>query len=396
MTTATLDALGLDNLTEVGSWKAEDASTQAIYAGEGVNLSARRRRREHNPAYQQNLLEVAGLYAKVLHGSRRAALDFSEAMSTSDFSILFADILDRQLLARYASMPVQWDRIARRGTVRDFRTVKRFTMDGGEATLDEVPQLGEYKAAKLTDGKYEYSVKKYGRRIPLSWETLINDDLDAFRDIPDRLAGAARRSVEKFATDLYTSAAGPDTTFYAAANNNIVTANPALSIAGLQTAFTVLAAQLDTDGNPIFVEGVVLVVPPALEVTARNILNAIHIDVNEAGGTANQTVRAENWMRNRVSLLVNPWLPVINTSNENSWYLFAAPTAGRPAMEVGFLTGHETPELFQKSPNATRVGGGLTAPEDGDFDTDAVEWKLRVVFGGVLMDPKSSCASTVA
>jgi hypothetical protein len=62
-------------------------------------------------------------------------------------------------------------------------------------------------------------------------------------------------------------------------------------------------------------------------------------------------------------------------------------------MEIGFLTGHETPELFQKSPNAMRVGGGAVSPEDGDYDTDATEWKIRHVFGGTLMDPKSGVAS---
>jgi hypothetical protein len=62
-------------------------------------------------------------------------------------------------------------------------------------------------------------------------------------------------------------------------------------------------------------------------------------------------------------------------------------------MEVGFLIGHETPELFQKTPNAVRVGGGPVDPTDGDFETDSVEWKLRHVYGGTLMDPKSGVAS---
>jgi hypothetical protein len=99
-------------------------------------------------------------------------------------------------------------------------------------------------------------------------------------------------------------------------------------------------------------------------------------------------------MANKVKLVINPWLPLISTTNGNtSWYLFADPNVGRPAIEVGFLIGHETPELFMKSPNATRVGGGLIDPTEGDFDTDAVEWKERHVFGGTLMDPKSGVAS---
>jgi hypothetical protein len=399
----------LDVLPEIAGYAGgtDDASTHRIYSAEGASVSARlrRARRTGNPEYRRRLTEAAHLYGRVIKGDARAALDFQEAMTTSDFSFLFGDIIDRQILARYQAMPVQWDRIARRGRVRDFRTVKRFTLDGGEAILSEVKQQGEYPAAKLQDGNYTYSVKKYGRRVPLTWEDLINDDLDAFRDLPDRLGRAAQRSEEKFATGLYAGSSGPNGTFFATGNKNIINptvlgsgsiTNPALSISALQLAYQVLGQQVDTDGAPIYVDAVTLVVPPALEVVANNIINATEILAAAGGGdgTGNDMVRAINWMRNRITVMVNPWLPIISTTNGNtSWYLFGNPDAGRPAMEVGFLIGHENPELFQKTPNAIRVGGGMATPEDGDFDTDSVEWKLRHVFGGTLMDPKSAVGS---
>jgi hypothetical protein len=83
--------------------------------------------------------------------------------------------------------------------VPDFRTVKRYQVDGAEGKLLEVPELTEYPDASLDDTlTASYAVKKYGRRIDLSWETLINDDLGAFRDLPERLAKAARRSEDRF------------------------------------------------------------------------------------------------------------------------------------------------------------------------------------------------------
>lgn len=390
----------VDALPEVSAYTAGQASTTAIYAGEGTSLSARnsRRRTGQSPIYQRAFVEALQLYTNVIHGSKRAALDFQEAMTTSDFQLLFGDIIDRQMLASYQQMPVEWSMLARRGRVRDFRTVNRFTMDGSEAILDEVREQSEYPASPLTDGRYQYAVHKYGRRVPLSWETLINDDLDAFADIPRRLGNAARRSEERFATALYTTATGPNGTFFSAANANVLT--DSLSITGLQNAFTLFGEQVDTDGAPIYVEAATLVVPPALEVPARNILNAIEIVGAAGSGAGNQTgqgadqLRALNWMRNRVRLVVNPWLPIIDTtSGSTAWYLFADPDAGRPAMEIGFLIGHESPELFQKHPDATRVGGGAVDPTDGDFGTDSVEWKVRHVFGGTLMDPKSGVAS---
>jgi hypothetical protein len=391
----------LDALPEVASYTSGQATPESIYAGEGTSLSARSRsrRRGPTPQYQRAFVEALTLYRDVIRGNKRAALDFQEAMTTSDFQFLFGDIIDRQMLANYQQMPVNWTMLARRGRVRDFRTVNRFTLDGSEAILDEVGEQSEYPAAALADGRYQYRVRKFGRRVPLSWETLINDDLDGFADIPRRLGNASRRSEERFVTSLYASATGPVSPYFSAGNANLT--DEELSVPGLQEAFRLFGEQLDADGAPIFVEGATLVVPPALEVPARNIINATEITSAVGSGPGNQTgagvdqLRVTNWMRNRVTLVVNPWLPIVDTTTgSTAWYLFANPDAGRPAMEVGFLIGHETPELFQKHPNATRVGGGAVDPTDGDFGTDSVEWKVRHVFGGTLMDPKSAVAST--
>lgn len=397
MTTALRDELAFSQL---GSWDAREASPDRLFGGERGIRPARLGRQRNNPHYQSDLAEAVDLLDKVYSGDRYAALTFQEAMSTSDFSFLFADILDRQILARYQQMPVQWDRVAKRGRVRDFRTVKRFTLDGGEATLSSVAQLAEYPAAALTDNGYSYSVKKYGRRIGLSWESIINDDLDAFTDIPDRLSNAARRTEERFVTALYATSSGPNSAFFTSGNKNLVSANPTLSITALQSAFTLLASQLDADGAPIYIDGVTLVVPPALTVPAQNIMNATEIITAVGSGGASSDagrqdrLRTVNWMAQRVQLITNPWLPLIDTTHgTTSWYLFADPSVGRPAMEIGFLTGHETPDLFAKAPNATRIGGGPVAPEDGSFEVDGVDWKIRHVLGGTLMDPKMAVAS---
>ncbi len=403
MTTATVDAGNALGLVETYSGGTEGAATTNIYSGEGARVG-----RRQDPTYHRNLAEALHLYDRVLKGNRYAALQFQESMSRSDFQYIFGDVLDRQLLAAYETMPVRWDTVARRGRVRDFRTVKRFTLDGGRGILSEVKELAPYTSRAVVDGAYSYAVKKYGAEIPISWETVVNDDLDALGELPDTLGLAARRTEERFATGLYAGATGPNTTFYSTGNANVinstvvgstVTANPPLSIGALQLAMQVLAQQKDSDGGPIYAESVILEVPPALEVVANNIVNATEILAATGGGAGagNDQLTAQNWMRNRVQVKVNPWLPVISTTNGNtSWYLHAAPRAGRPAMEVGFLIGHETPELWMKSPNATRVGGGMVSPQEGDFENDGIRYRVRHVLGGTLMDPRSSVGSSGA
>lgn len=381
--------------------RAEDASTDRLYAGEGRAVRSMRRDTDE---YKRSLAEAARLLSNAMsRGSHQDVYRLKEAMTTSDFPYLFGDIIDRQLLANYQETPATYRNYCRIAQVADFRTVKRFAINGSEAVLAQVEQQGEYPESKLSDLLYSYSVQKYGRSIPFAWEAMVNDDLDALKDIPARFGKAARRSEEKFATQLFVDANGPHASFYTGGNKNQVivangakSANPALSIVALQDAYTVLKNMKDTEGEPIVIEAVELVVPPALEVTANNILNSTEIWLNAANTTLDQSVHTVNWMRDRVHLNVNSYIPIVASSanGSTSWFLFANPSSQRPALEMGFLRGHPEPEVFMKEPNAVRVGGGgVVNPLDGDFDTDSLRYKVRHVFGGTREDYRMTVAS---
>lgn len=379
-------------LSLIENVKQEKASLHELFGDAGLRV----RNANSSQKYYEKFARAAELISDVYSGKLGGHV-LKEAMTISDFPLLFGDVLDRQMLANYLETPQTYRNFTKVGRVRDFRTVKRFTTSGAEGVLSVVNEQAEYPEVGLGEAKYQYAVKKYGRRIPFSWETMINDDLDALKDVPARFGRAARRTEQKFVTNLYCGVSGPDTTFYNASNfSNVVTSNPVLSIAALQTAMTILAAQTDSDGEPIFIDAVELVVPPALEITALNILNAIQINLNTSGGaTSAQQLEAVNWMKNRVRLSVDPYIPIV-ASTENgstSWFLFASPNNGRPALEIGFLIGNESPAIFIKAPNAQRVGGGNVNPMDGDFDTDSIQYKVRHVLGGATLDNKMTVAS---
>jgi hypothetical protein len=374
--------------------RAEDAEVTKLFnAEDGKGIRSATASKRDTGVYKRKLVETAKFMEQIVRG-RRPVYHFQEALTTSDFPLLFGDIIDRMVLGGYTEWPKNWTNFTRTEEVPDFRTVSRHFWDGAMGTLSEVPERTEYPEATLTEGRYQYSVKKYGRAIDFSWEMMVNNDLNFFNDIPDRFGAAAARTEARFVTDLYVGTAGPDATFFAVGNKNIITGNPALSIAGLQKGFEILTDQVDADGHPIFIDMVELVVPPALEITAMNILNALQLELVEAGGTTNQKLIAANWMKNRVRLTVDPYISQIATSNQKtSWFLFANPRTNRPAIVVGRLRGHATPEVFIKESNQRRVGGGLASPLDGDFETDSIRYKVRMVTGGVLMDPKAAVAS---
>lgn len=380
--------------------------------GRGDGQVVRDAKRASNPRYKQKLSEAMQFIADVVKG-RTASYRLREAMTTSDFPILFGDILDRSVLASYAEYPAAWDRIAQRRIVNDFRTAKIYPPAyGADDRLTTVPQQGEYPAAKLNEqAAIPLSVAKFGRRVPFSWEAMVNDDLDQLKDVPARLGRGARRTELRMVAEMYVGASGPNTSLYSNGNANIINTtngalanNPPLSIAGLQDGFRVLSNMKDEMGEPIFLEMVTLVVPPALEITARNILNATTIEATSlpAGGAppnpatgGEQRLIINNWMRDRVELVVDPYIPMtaVSANGNTSWFLFANPNRGRPAMVLAFLRGHEQPEIWIKEPNARRAGGGNVDPMEGDFDTDSIQYRVRHVLGAATIDPKATVMS---
>jgi hypothetical protein len=397
--------------------------------------------------YREAMRWTEATYAKALSGDRWARLRLQEALTTSDFSTLFGDVIDRTILANYAETPYSWSSYCKRATIQDFRLAKIFRVDRGSAVLDGpllpnsygasgsgptgLEQASEYPMRKRVASDYTDQLYKFGARMDFAWETLINDDLDALKDTPALFGRAARRTEEERATKLYSGSGGPNSTFFSNANKNVVNAtvlpnlstffglsnNPHLSITSLQAAMVIMANQVDLDGMPISIEGATLVVPPSLKITAMNIVNAVQVWMNDQGGTYGdpnsnsaiglQRLITENWAKSIVKIAVNYFAPIVNTTNGNSaWYLFSDPNNGRPALQQSFLRGHESPELFMKLPNSVQIGEGRIGPGqgivpgtmnvnplDGDFDTDSIAYKIRHVLGGTLLDPIMAVAS---
>lgn len=319
----------------------------------------------------------------------------TEAQTSSDFPLLTGDVLDRMMLARYRAFPSPYRRFMKTAnTLRDFRTVRRIAADGLEGTWNTQPEEHELEYASMSETGYTYEPKKHALGTKISFEALMNDDLDAFQTAPDRLGRGGARTVAKFATELYIDANGPHASLYTVGNGNIVTGNPALSVAALNTAFSILGAFTDSDGEPIYIEEAVLVVGPALRVTANNIMNQLTVDVTNTGGATGQTVRVNNWIVGNLQLEIDPYIPIVaSTANgSTTWALFADPSVGRPAAEVGFLTGFDEPQLYQKMSNTMRIGGGADQMA-GDFSTMSQEYKGVIAFGGTRLDPKSTVAS---
>ncbi len=351
--------------------------------------------RERSYMLQEAIAPSSPAMARIVNDRYAGLIRLGESYTTSDFPLLMGDVLDRMMLGRFREFPQGWRRYARVSRpLRDFRTVRRIKLDGAEGRYTEqVEEEGLTYDTTLDETGYTYTPSLFSKGVRLSFRSIMNDDLNAFDTIPDRLGRGGRRSIAYFVTDLLFDSNGPDATFFSAGNGNLLTGNPDLAIDSLGTAFETLLGFTDANAEPILVEGVVLQYPPALHVTVQNLLNQLSVDVTTEGGVSNQTVRVNNWIVRNIEAVMDPYIPIIATGNPNtSWILHVRPDSDRPAMEIGFLAGFEEPQLYRKMGNTMRVGGGIDQ-NAGDWDTMSQDFKGVIGYGGALLDPKGAVGS---
>ena len=339
-----------------------------------------------------NLLSNADNVPAHLHEYR-----IKEALTTSDFPLLFGDVLDRQVLASYKATEPVWKAYSKLSTAKDFRISRRFALAGGDDMLDRVVEKGEYLASGRTEQEYDLLVLKYGRQFDISWESLINDDLGALRDTPERFARAAIRTEHTIAARMFANlttnvAHVAGGALYSTVVGEVNEVAALLTIANLEAGVESMAGITDANGMPIQCRAKYLVVPPALEMTARQILTSANkMWVSNAAGAPVAYPTNNVIAQYGLQLIVDPYLPAAATFNataasaNSQWYLFADPKE-IAALEFAHLAGHERPEICMKASDKVSVGGGAIGPMSGDFATDNVFYRVRLVFGGARMD----------
>lgn len=375
-----------DNFTElIESFTAAEASIQSLFNRDHDGVGIRTLIKRGGPKYATHLAEAAKFIGEVFD-RRRPMWQLKEALSTDDFPLLFGDTIDRLMLAKYkAAEPVfgRFMKVTR--NIRDFREVKRFRCSIGAGLTDEVGPGGDYHADAPTEAFYTFAVKKYGRRRDILWEALVNDDLDALQSAPDDLAKQAINRESHFASSNYVA----NTTLYG--NHSVagtVYANRFTLTLTAQNLATVLGAMGDfpgddADGTPIVNDPIYLVVGTReMQFQAEQILNSVVVvqgtDQNGKNLATANIIPPD--LRNRMQVIFDPFMRLHDPTNyKKSWYLFCDPNDGW-AVEIGYLIGHDTPELYMKAANQIRLGAG--AAIEGDFDTDARSYKALHVIGG--------------
>lgn len=351
--------------------------------------------------------EVAGYIKEANKGSYIGMAHLKEALSTSDFPLVFQNLVNAGLLPKYAEAPQTWQAYSKRVVLSNLRPQQFYELgtttdnlpdqQGGKArvsdTLPNVPELTEYPTIGWTAATQDIETEKNGARVAFSFETILNDDLNQLADLPGALVQLAKNTEDAKTTGVLVTASGINV-----ANFNGINApeTAALTYDSLRDAIRKIRSR-KVDGRPVTTGPLVLLVPPALEYVARDILSTTTWEETVTVNGVERTYTRNADFGSGVTLVVNEWLSTIDqTANADStWFLVpaAGTNNGRPAIVTTFLRGHETPELRAHNLTGQYLGGGAVPYTEGSFTHDDVELRLRHFVSAGFVKPEATYAS---
>ncbi|MFM1799374.1 MAG: hypothetical protein RLZZ117_1652 [Cyanobacteriota bacterium] len=274
--------------------------------------------------------------------------------STSDFPLLLENAANKTLMPAYEEEPHTWRPIATQRNLPDFKDAKSYSI-AADLVPKELKESGEYELATMTEGRASWRLYTYARKLLLSREMIINDDLSAFEEALPMFGRGFRRFESNTIYNLITSnalSAEDGVALFDASHNN--TGSGAISIPSISAGKKAMMKQKDLAGNTINLEPSFLMGPSDLMDTILQFLYP--------NGYAPSALTGVNG----VQPFVGQMQPIIESRLDGSatqWYLVASPNR-IPGIMFGYLEDEPGPNVTSET---TRDPDGLKIMARLDF-----------------------------
>lgn len=282
------------------------------------------------------------------------------AASTSDFTNILGNVLNRQLREGTEAMPQTFPAWTYRTTADDFRDRYSVALSDISA-LPQVMENAEYPVLRMTDSGERYAVHKHGGVFRLSLEMMVNDDLGAFSRLARKMGSAWEVTKGNLVYELLlstTAKMSDGKALFDAAHGNLMTEGDRITATALAGARKLMRLQKAPQGTPLNIAPAYLIVGAEYENEALVLLRSTALpDGNSA--TYNQ------WQG--LTPIVESRLDAV--SGTVPWFLAANPMLA-PTIEVAYLDNMEGVEVF----------------EEPEFYTDGLAYKARGIMGCGVVD----------
>lgn len=285
------------------------------------------------------------------------------ALTTTDLPALLVETSRRTLMEAYEAAPETWRDFAATGIATDFKDSKAVGFEG-DVELKKIPEYGEYTDGRLAENAETYRVETFGRKLVISRQAIINDDLGALTQVP-RLYGEACARLcgdVAYAALLGNVLMGDNKPLFHADHRNLYTGKGGVpTVANLGEVVTGMKSQKDSFGNAITVLPKVFLTGVGLEVACDQFFNTQLQGAGIIGTQAQPLVHnpyGGNFFKRVHDRRFDELAP-------NAWVLAAL----NGTVTVFFLGGVEAPYI----------------ENNDNFDTDGFESKVRMDVGAKAM-----------
>jgi len=309
---------------------------------------------------------VLAMDGKAMQFSRHDTREFLRAaFSSRSLSNILSSLANKFILQGYGTVEQTWRKVTAIRPVVDFKQQNgvRLVMS---SLLQALGPGGEIKHGSLSDESATIQADTKALMLGITRKDIINDDLGALTDLPQRFGYAAART---FNTDFWAVfEAAVATMFTTGEGSHLNKTTGALTLANLKVAEKLFLELKDADGNPLGTEATMLLCSPANAAAARELYTA----TNLVGGTSKDP---------NINIYAGMFAPAVSRYlSANPWYLLASPMA-MPLMRTAFLNGREEP--FVESSDADFDTLGIQLRCWYDYGNAAGEWRAGVQSTGV-------------
>jgi hypothetical protein len=287
-------------------------------------------------------------------GRANTALAVWALHSTSDFPLLLENAANKTLMPAYEEEPHTWRQIATQRNLPDFKDAKSYSI-AADLVPKELKEGGEYESATMAEGRASWRLYTYARKLLLTREMLINDDLSAFQEALPMFGRGFRRFESNTIYNLISSnanSAEDGLSLFDASHNN--TGTGAISIPSIAAGRKAMRKQKDLAGNTINLEPAFLMGPTDLE---DEILQFLY-----PNGYSPSALTGANGVQpytGKMDPIIEPRLD----GSATQWYLVASPNR-IPGIMFGYLEDEPGPTVTSET---TRDPDGLKILARLDF-----------------------------
>jgi hypothetical protein len=301
-----------------------------------------------------------------------------------------------------------WRLIGTSRPVSDFKPHMSFSFYG-DLTYEKVGPSGEIRHGSVGEIQYVNQAQTYAKMFVTTRQDIRNDDLGALTRLPQMMGMGAADALNlvfwtKFLSGVRTTpgitgggngdavpVATPGTeTFWSTAHKNYLSGSgTALAVTSLTKAKQAFLEQLKPGQTkrPIGIKPRVLLTPPALEDTAKQIINSEYVyeavlGLASTSSGSTERIGTTNPHKGLFQQATSAYLASsvgLSGASDTAWWLMADPVVV-PTIEIAWLDGQQTPTV--QSTEADFDILGMAHRGFFDFGVEFAEYRNSVMSAG--------------